>query len=231
MVNRGQRRFKDETGKTYGRLFVSSVAFVRNGQAYFNCLCKCGKRIEVRGANLRNENTKSCGCLRQRHPKGRMVGEIINGVIPWGKVDPDDPLGKADPSDPRPKWFVVCRWCHKFYYYREKRVRSEKGGPLCSCCKTTYTSWRKMIERCTNKNRPQYKDYGGRGITVCEPWRQSFRQFLHDMGRRPERRTLDRRDNNKGYCLENCRWATKKEQALGRRKRRAVPKRREITME
>jgi hypothetical protein len=74
-----------------------------------------------------------------------------------------------------------------------------------------------MIERCTYKKHPQYADYGGRGITVCERWRDSFAAFVDDMKKRPDGKTLDRIDNDKGYFQENCRWATKKQQAENRR--------------
>jgi hypothetical protein len=72
--------------------------------------------------------------------------------------------------------------------------------------------WQGMIQRCYNPNNSGYKNYGGRGIKVCIEWHQ-FKNFYADMGDRPEKMSLDRIDNDKDYCLENCRWATTKQQS------------------
>ena len=81
----------------------------------------------------------------------------------------------------------------------------------------TYRSWLKMISRCENPKHPAFHRYGGRGVEICDHWRNSFEAFLADMGPRPEGKTLDRWPNNDdGYHPGNCRWATPKEQIANR---------------
>mgnify|MGYP001607301916 FL=1 len=86
----------------------------------------------------------------------------------------------------------------------------------------TYHSWQSMMQRCYKQKLKQYKDYGGRGISVTKPWRDSFESFLNDMGERPVGTSIDRIDNRFGYFLANCRWATPKQQAMNRRSSRHV---------
>ena len=82
----------------------------------------------------------------------------------------------------------------------------------------TYRSWGSMKSRCMNPRAHGYKYYGGRGIKVCERWLHSFKNFLADMGERPDGLTLDRYPDNDGnYEPGNCRWATWKQQAANRR--------------
>ena len=81
-----------------------------------------------------------------------------------------------------------------------------------------YGSWKGIKSRCYNPNACTYEYYGGRGITVCDEWKNSFRKFIEDMGRKPDSTyTIDRIDNSLGYCKSNCRWATKTEQVTNRR--------------
>lgn len=80
----------------------------------------------------------------------------------------------------------------------------------------TYSVWARMLQRCTNPKADKYAHYGGRGIVVCRRWRR-FEAFLADMGEAPLGRTLERRNNAKGYSKRNCYWATREQQARNKR--------------
>ena len=87
-----------------------------------------------------------------------------------------------------------------------------------------YDTWYSMKRRCFNPNHIYYKNYGGRGITICERWlgKDGYKNFCEDMGERPEGYTLDRVNNNGDYNPDNCRWASRLEQASNSRQCKGV---------
>lgn len=86
-----------------------------------------------------------------------------------------------------------------------------------------FRAWRQMRSRCYDENMGGYENYGGRGITVCARWVESFENFLEDMGEKPSpQHSLDRRSNDGNYEPSNCRWATKLEQDNNRRTNRIL---------
>jgi len=87
-----------------------------------------------------------------------------------------------------------------------------------------YPTWNMMLQRCLNPDSRVYRNYGARGVTVCDRWRKSFYSFVSDMGPKPSpRHSLDRIDTFGPYAPENCRWATSMQQAANKRPRTGPP--------
>jgi len=122
-------------------------------------------------------------------------------------------------------WLCVCE-CGENIVVRMGNLRNGNSTG-CRACRNIshgksgtkeYYSWQSMKDRCNNPSNEQYADYGGRGITVCKRWLNSFENFYADMGPRPNGKTLDRYpDNDSDYGPGNCRWGTYYEQAINKR--------------
>ena len=123
------------------------------------------------------------------------------------------------------KVYLKCEKCHRELVVLKSKIDNYESFP-CACTQSpttethgmsrtrTYSSWIGMKQRCYDKKSLRYKNYGGRGIKVCDRWLNSFENFLEDMGVRPDGNfTLDRVDVDGDYCPENCRWADAKTQA------------------
>jgi hypothetical protein len=226
--------WEDFTGRQFGRLTVIKQVESKRPGRHWLCACSCmpGKTTIVVSGNLSSGVTTSCGCY------GREV-KRANGLVKkrdltgerfgkWTAVKE----GPSGPSGNR-RWHCRCDCGTTRLVLHNSLVQ----GLSVSCGKCgdgrrathrmartpTWKAWRSMMERCNNPKHPAYKNYGGRGITVCERWAK-FEHFLEDMGERPEGQDLEleRLDNDRGYEPGNCEWASKKRQARNRRSNRLI---------
>lgn len=160
------RKAKDITGQKFGRLttLYKLNNYHKKDGTYWLCVCDCGKLFEVKGGNLRSDNTKSCGC--------------------WLKENAQ----------------------LQFTTHGKRNTR-------------LYRTWNHMKSRCYNKNVKHYNDYGGRGIAVCDEWKDDFMSFYNwaMANGYDDTLTIDCIDVNGNYEPNNCRWADKKQQSRNRR--------------
>lgn len=216
----------DLLNKRFGRLVV--VEFVGQGpsnHARWKCLCDCGNLTVVDSGNLRWRQTRSCGCLSRGRQIINLTGKRFGRFVVVGLA--------GQGSDGRARWKCLCD-CGTLTEVYSHALRSG-GTSSCGCIKQflpphgkkhghssrghttpTYRTWDHMKQRCQNPKHERFKDWGGRGIAVCERWLK-FENFLADMGERPEGMTIERMDNDKGYEPGNCKWATSAEQSANKR--------------
>lgn len=216
----------------------------------WECECDCGRLCSTRSSNLRSGRTKSCGCLCREIAsatgKKRFVRSMIGAENPWGGRY-SDCINKSfgmltvldlHSSTSRRGVKAVCKCSCGNVTTTNMRQILRGGVVSCGCYKVSlaktlnashgksstneYCVWQGMHTRCRNKKQKAAHNYVNRGIRVCNRW-DKFENFYEDMGERPtDDHTLERIDNDKGYSPDNCKWATKSEQANNTRMTRRV---------
>lgn len=240
MRRRGKKQ--DWTGRVFGHLTVleeaSQVRVSGKSVRRWRCRCACGTIKIINCGSLHCGDTKTCGAGCP-YRIGVHVGQRFERLTV---------LAQAEYRHRKAHFLCRCD-CGKELVVdacnlKDNHTRScgcfkdDLGAGLGKSSRThghsktpdgpkiatpTYRTWNGMHSRCHNSNHKGYKNYGGRGITVCERWRNNFPNFLADMGEKPGQLkarefSIDRIDNDKGYYKENCRWTTPKVQAGNRRK-------------
>ncbi len=129
---------------------------------------------------------------------------------------------------------VKCNFCNDEWRIPHSRAKTNKTGRCRKCYQTKhnqckrgsitheYSTWQGMKKRCYDINDKYYMDYGGRGITVCNEWKNNFQSFYNNMGKKPKGLTIERIDNDGNYEPTNCKWATQQEQIHNKRKRKGT---------
>ena len=221
------RTSKNIIGKKYGLLTVVSFYgynpnYKRKEEAYL-CKCDCGNTtIANKNALLKGEK-KSCGCIRGKNNYVNLTGKK------FGKLTVIERL-------PNKKGHVVYKCVCECGKYINAKAEDLKSGIATDCkkyrlehhglCKSRlYCVWHNMKDRCYNPSATSYKNYGGKGVTVCDEWRNSFKSFYdwayengYDENAPRGQCTLDRIDPFGNYEPSNCRWADAKTQANNQRR-------------
>lgn len=218
-------KFIDLIGQKFGSLTVLKRADSKSKQTAWEVKCDCGNTIVVLGVNLKRNNTTSCGCKREPNLVGKTFGRLI--VIERAE-NYFTQNGKSERQ-----WLCECQCGNKTVVLGHNLLKGQTQSCGClarehSAIRATrhgesdsrlYHIWTGMKQRCYNPKAKSYKDYGGRGITVCDEWKDNFQAF-YDWAMAngyDDMLSIDRINSNDIYNPLNCRWATMEEQQNNKR--------------
>lgn len=224
----------DLTGESFGKLTVVSQSenSSKSGKLWI-CECECGNITTATSSVLVNKKKISCGCAEKDWVRQNLSGQV------FGNFTVIKDIGSNKHKSRLYECVCVCGKSVNRTTYQLKGAESGKYKNHCGCLtpvkeletkeratshgmsgSPTYNVWANMCQRTTNPNRPDFVHYGGRGITVCDRWLESFENFYEDMGEKPDKLSLERLNVDEGYTLENCIWADETTQNYHQRVRK-----------
>lgn len=211
-----------------GNLVIVKDLGVTNKNRSVLCKCYCGEEFVTKLNAVRTGKTKSCGCLikdnrktkqGQRYGRWTLIEELTrnnkNGVcvLFWKCLCDCGTISEVASSSLLGGDSQSCGCLNREILSSRLTKHNMSTSKL-------YRRWTSMKARCDNPKDAHYHNYGGRGITVCARWKNSFENFYNDMGEPPEDFSLDRIDVNGNYEPDNCRWTDRSEQNYNTRKHR-----------
>lgn len=219
----------DYVGQKFERLVITGITNV-SGRKHFVCKCDCGNLKTIKKFDLISGKQKSCGCKRKEI--GKSLIKDITGQR-FGRLVVTSFVGTRNAKS---LWNCLCDCgnessvgganltsggtssCGCILTERIKETQTKHGHTAGRVQSKTYRCYWNMISRCTREDDSHYKNYGGRGIKICDRWMNGFEFFLEDMGEAPIGKSIDRIDVDKGYEKGNCRWASPSMQARNKTK-------------